>query len=201
MVLYSSQEIKPDKQDAPEFIKIINLIMGHMVYQYGIHEVCKIKIKNWFDHKWLNYSGKSVIHAEENYDSEHPVLQDEWRKKITVPPFNPNRVISEDFLKKQETGNKRFEKVLPFEKVLHKEKFSNDNIHNRISDYTENGLFIWYSSHSKINQQGSLMVYRVQKDELETWFASVQNKDGWKISQTKGIGINEVRAYTKTWRD
>ena len=116
-------------------------------------------------------------------------LNNEWREKITVPPFNPNRVLSETFFRIKPTKNKMIEKR------LHITKESNNNIHNRISSYTKNGIFIWYSSNSELNQKGSLMIYRVQDEKVSTFYASFENNNGWKINQTKNIPVAELLSY------
>ena len=41
------------------------------------------------------------------------------------------------------------------------------------------------------------MMYRVQDGEVHTWYATIQNHDGWKITNTKGIGLNELKAYVE----
>lgn len=41
------------------------------------------------------------------------------------------------------------------------------------------------------------MAYRVQEDEVFTWYATVENNNGWAITKTKGIGLNELRAYVE----
>jgi len=84
-----------------------------------------------------------------------------------------------------------------FEKRLHVKKSSNDNIHNRIQNYTQNGLFVWFSSNSKINKRGSLMVYRVQKEEIETWYSSFEKRVEWKVLQSKGIEMSEIKGLIK----
>src|SRR5207244_3454793 len=113
--------------------------------------------------------------------------QDEWREKVTIPPFNPKRVLSSKFFKKQSTGNQRIKKK------IHRFRSCFDNLHNRIEDYTADGLIVWYSSHSKENQRGSLMMYRVQDKQVHTWYATIENKNGWEITKTKGIGLNELK--------
>lgn len=186
--------LKCGEGDAPNFIEMVNKIMRNLIFDYWIKEVCHIKIKNWFDHKWLNYSGYAIIRPNEGGGllEGHMIKESQWREKITVPPFNPNRVIYEKYFRRLETNNKMFEKV------LHKKKMSNNNIHNRISSYTENGMFIWYSSNTKLNEIGSLMAYRIQQSDIETWYATLEKqKENWIISKTKGIGINELNAYLK----
>ena len=175
--------------DAQDFIKSINKIMLGLIEKFQINEVCLVRIKNWFDHKWLNYSGISVVQFHGGAGLIDSALKDEWREKITVPPFNPNRVLSETFFRIKPTENKMFEKS------LHITKDSNDNIHNRISMYTKNGLFIWYSSDTELNEKGSLMIYRVQDDIVSTFYASFESTKGWKIKQTKGISVGELTCY------
>jgi hypothetical protein len=175
--------------DAQDFIKSINKIILGLIEKFQITEISLVRIKNWFDHKWLNYSGKSVVQFHGGAGLVDSSLNNEWREKITVPPFNPNRVLSEIYFRMKPTENKMFEKS------LHTTKDSNDNIHNRISMYTKNGLFIWYSSDTEPNQKGSLMIYRVQDDIVSTFYASFENNNGWKIKQTKDIPVSELRCY------
>ena len=175
--------------DAQEFIQIINKIIFGLIEKFQIDEISFVKIKNWFDHKWLNYSGLSVVQFHGGGLVPDSSLNNEWREKITVPPFNPNRVLSETFFRIKPTKNKMFEKP------LHITKDSNDNIHNRISRYTKNGLFVWYSSDTELNQKGSLMIYRVQDEMVSTFYASFENNNGWRIKQTKDIPVAELSSY------
>jgi hypothetical protein len=179
-----------DKDDAPGFIEIINKIMAISIFQWNIDEIMVIKIKNWFDHKWLNYSGKKIIH----FECLHPdnvAMADDWKERVTIPPFNPNRVLSEQFFRKRSTGNQQFEKV------VHKKQRSTDNQLNQISRKTNNGIFVWYSSNSKDLNRGSLMMYRVQNKEVDTWYATVEKRERWEITQTKGIYKSELQGMIK----
>jgi len=186
----TGHEITARDGDAQGFIKSINKILLGLIEKFQINEVCLVRIKNWFDHKWLNYSGKSVVQYHGGGGLVDVSLNNEWRQKITVPPFNPNRVLSETFFRMEPTGNKMFEKP------LHISKDSNDNIHNRISLYSKNGLFVWYSSDTEHNQKGSLMIYRVQDATVSTFYASFENSNGWKIKHTKDIPVSELTCYT-----
>jgi hypothetical protein len=191
-MLQNNQKIKAEEGDSNEFIEIVNKIVSITILQFRIEEICFVNLKNWFDHKWLNFSGKSVVHFDSSGMLKRDAsLQEEWREKITVPPFNLNRVIWEKLIRKQKTGNKMFEKR------LHVKKSSNDNIHNRIQNYTKNGLFVWLSSNSKMNKRGSLMVYQVQNEEIETWYANFEERDKWKVLQSKGIEMNELKGLIK----
>ena len=79
------------------------------IFQWTVDEIMIIKIKNWYDHKWLNYSGKKIIHFENTLNPDKVALTHDWKENVTLPPFNPNRVLSEQYFRKRETGNKHFE--------------------------------------------------------------------------------------------
>ncbi len=177
--------------DSYDFIDIISQIINGFADKYDIDEICTIKIKNWFDKKWLNYSGKGIIHFEETTHPDNVALSNFWKNKITVPPFNPNRVLTEQTFYRHKTQNKNFERL------LHIDQKSSDNQNNRMVTKSENGLFVWFSSNSEINQQGSLMIYRVAENNVYTWYASIENKSGWTITKTKGINLNELTELIK----
>lgn len=180
-------EIKFDNTDAEDFKEIVNTIVSNLIETFNPDEISIVRIKNWFDHKWLNYSGKQIL----KYDTKtHPsipfVLEPYWNKEITVPPFNPNRVLSESGHRKKGTNNALFEET------LHKFQWSTENRNNLISRRTKNGLCIWISSNSEINRQGSLMVYQIKDSEIQSWYASIEENDDWKVTKTKGIDKNQI---------
>ena len=170
------------KHDAEGFKEVINHIYPRLISLYDPEEISIVRIKNWFDHKWLNYSGKKI----EIYDTKtHPgipfVLKPYWNEGITVPPFNPNRVLSEQLFRLKHVKNKAFEEVFHFWQR------STNNRNNFISEKTQNGLCLWISSHSVQNRQGSLMVYSVKNRLVESWYATIAEHGLWKVTQTKGI--------------
>ncbi len=181
-------EIKFDNTDAKGFKVIVATIVSNLIKTFDPDEISIVRIKNWFDHKWLNYSGKQIL----KYDTKpHPgipfALEPYWNKEITVPPFNLNRVLSESVHRIKGISN-----VL-FEEVLHKFQWSTENRNNLISRRTNNGLCIWISSNSETNKQGSLMVYQIKDSEIQSWYASIQESNGWKVNKTKGIDKNQIQ--------
>lgn len=187
-MLAEGQKIKTQEDDAPDFIGIINEIMEKVISEYDIGEVVFVKIKNWFDHKWLNYSGKSVV-AFNGGLWRDSALESVWSEKITIPPFNPNRIIYSKFFRIKDTGNRKIEKR------VNKYQFSSENIHNRVVNYTSDGLLIWFSSDTKFNQKGSLMIYRSQNNEVYTWYAMIENIKAWRITKSKGIELDKLKMY------
>lgn len=181
-------KIAANEGDADGFIEMINRLVATTIFQWGIDEIMYINIKNWFDHKWLNYSGKKIIHFEETTHPDKVALTNDWKDSITFPPFNPNRVLSEQYFRKRPTGNQQFERV------VHQKQRSTNNQLNRVARRSDNGLYVWYSSNSSLNGQGSMMMYRVDNEYVATWYASIVKREGWQIERTKGIGKNELQA-------
>ena len=180
-------KLKIEKGDSPEFIELVSIIINRLSDKLEIDEISIVKIKNWFDHKWLNYSGKGLIHFEKTLNPDRVALANFWKDKITVPPFNPNRVLTEQIFIRHKTGNKNFENI------LHLDQRSTENQNNRIASKSDNGLFIWFSSNTIANQQGGLMVYEVIEQNVNSWYASLENKSGWTITKSKGINLNELK--------
>ncbi len=179
-------KIESETGDDAAFINGVNNMVNSIAGHNGFAELYVIRIDNWFDHKWLNYSGKSVVpFAGLGVETS---LKDEWRLKITVPPFNPARVLSVS--KYQLMPSEESNWLRP----LHKTKASNDNLHNSITHYTTNGLFVWYSSATEINKRGSIMVYSVQNGEVETFYAALKSDVPWKVTKVKGITPRELTA-------
>ncbi len=140
-------KIKFDDTDAKGFIAIVDLIIDRLIKNLNPDEISVVRIKNWFDHKWLNYSGKKVLKYDTKTFPGIPfVLEPFWNKEITIPPFNPNRVLSETFFKLKNTKNEKFEEL------FHINQKSTENRNNFISKKTKSGLCIWISSNSKINK-------------------------------------------------
>ena len=182
-------EIQPNNDDDENYIGIVENILNNLIDKYNVDEINLIKIKNWFDHKWLNNTGKGVIHFEGTTNPDKVALQNYWKDKITVPPFNPNRVIKEINFYKTKIKNKTSNNP------LHKWQLSTDNQNNRIETKSENGLFFWYSSNTIKNDQGSIMVYYVYKSNVESWYASFEKKDKWVLNKTKGIDKKILTKY------
>jgi hypothetical protein len=164
--------INCSEDENPNFIKIVEEITNELIIKHDVTELSLVKIKNWFDSKWLNYSGKGLIA--------------EWKEKITVPPFNPNRVLSEILFKLKDHNNKALGKP------LHILQSSSNNLNNRIINKSSNAIYVWYSSNTEMNQKGCIMVYIVKNENIETWYASIENTNEWKVTKTTGIELKSL---------
>jgi hypothetical protein len=59
------------------------------------------------------------------------------------------------------------------------------------------GSFIWYSSNTDKGDRASLMVYIVNREGLFSWYASLVQRDGWKLNKVKGISRTQFEAVMR----
>ena len=57
-------KIPTDENDDEKFVDMVNTITTSIAGIEGTNYISITKIKNWFDHKWLNYSGYALVPFE-----------------------------------------------------------------------------------------------------------------------------------------
>jgi hypothetical protein len=155
--------------DDPNFISEVNRVLSERIFEFKPLDLFITYINNWFDLKWLKFSG-TTMHEVAIWE-----LQD-----VTVPPFNPKRVIcSRKFTKDKDA----YRIIAGESKMLHIIQESSANLKRKIADFTYNGLFIWYSSNTKLNDQGSVLVYYAKGNECLTFYFNLvkQLDSSWII--------------------
>lgn len=176
--------------DDPAFIALMNRMVARLDANDDPEEVFIVEIKNWFDHKWLKFSGIGRVPFEKIRDSSPQVALDEFfQEKITFPPFTPNRILHEQWW--------AHEPSQPRHRIHNtkRRQHSSWNLQRRVTQFANSALFVWYSSGTKANDRGSVMVYRVDGGRVQTWYASLRKvADVWKLDQTKGITSHSVHA-------
>ncbi len=120
--------------------------MNGAIHCYKPDEIYIVQIDNWFDHKWRAFSGKTLGAVGV------------WNSTLTIPPFEPNRVINQFYYRKDKDTY-----VLQPAKPLHIHQWSSSNLQRFLKQITEAGLFAWYSGETKNNDAGSLLVYNLEK--------------------------------------
>lgn len=75
-------ELQPDV-DRP-FVAIVERILNKTLELHRPEEVYVVVINNWFDHKWLEF---------ESSRTDNDTFG--WRNKLTLPRFEPSRVVSQ----------------------------------------------------------------------------------------------------------
>src|SRR5580698_7400748 len=88
--------------DDNEFVELLNTLLNALLVQQTPEQLWVIQIDNWFDHKWLRYSGSGSVASKfpANWTSSFmdrftSVKEQFWRNKLTFPPFVPDRVVSQ----------------------------------------------------------------------------------------------------------
>ena len=90
--------------DDNDFVGLLNALLNALVTQQETEQLWVIQIDNWFDHKWLRYSGSGTVNASKLFppdwtssfmDRFASVKEQFWRDKLTFPPFAPERVAAQ----------------------------------------------------------------------------------------------------------
>jgi hypothetical protein len=163
--------------DHPGYIKNIVKIIRDRIEIWSPSDVYITRIDNWFDNKWVKFSGTLM----------HEISI--WKDEPTVPPFHPNRVESCDIYKKIES---EYEKAL-ITKPLHVFQESSSNIKRNITDFSDNGLFIWFSGNTLTNGRGSLMGYFVAATDCFTFYLSLAATNDWKTDKIIGLTKKKLK--------
>ena len=189
-----SNVIKSDTTDDPVFISLIERITVRLFAQGDSDEVFIIEIKNWFDHKWLKFSGIGRVPFNYVLDDHPQVALDEFfQDKITFPPFTPNRILRQQWHPAESFKTGR----APVHDTVNRQH-SSWNLQKRVTQYAPSGLFVWFSSGTKANDRGSLMVYQAQAGSVSAWYASFRKADGWVLHRTKEISRGVMTSLMET---
>ncbi len=170
--------IRIKQNDDPGFISIVESSLNNITNNLNPDDIYIVCIDHSFDHKWLAYSGK--------LGGFIPV----WNKRITVPAFNPNRVLKIQHIRYP--NSKTSVKESSRNKPLHQFYPAMGNIRYYIDELTNAGVFCWYSGNTINNTSGSLMVYTVVNNSIDYWYASFVLDNKWKCNKTKNIGREQL---------
>ncbi|MHC4526015.1 MAG: hypothetical protein ACYSU8_10860 [Planctomycetota bacterium] len=171
--------LSPTPEDDPGFIRLINKIINSVILKLNVTQVTIVQIDNWFDHKWLRFSGKFLGGIGI------------WKKELTLPPFNPNRIKHQAVY--HLTGDGKYEEIKT--PAIHIWQQSDQNFKRKVSEISDSGVFVWWSSNTIKNGKGSLMVYSRIGSESTSWFVSFEKDDSWFFNKAKGIPINVIEEY------
>lgn len=186
-------EMSAGENDDPGFIEALNSIVCELITDHAPEQFWIIQIDNWFDHKWLGFSGYGLIASNIPLDRYDTVKAESYQEKVTFPPFAPNRVMRQfSFVR---IGDAYTEAPLPALPHGDERKPSETNLRRRIQDFTRSGCFVWYSANSVANGRGSVMVYVVTANQTECWFAAFNREEKWKLLTTKGVTRDRVERW------
>ncbi len=186
-------EITTNPNDEPQFVELVMRIISGLVKDMSPQQIFVMKIDNWFDQKWLNFSGIGSVGFFWGINAPDTALDEFRQDKVTFPPFTPNRVIGEYYFLRDESGDYLPSLSAPY---IHQRRLapSSENLHKRVTDFAESAIFVWLSSNTKSNRRGSIMVYEVKGSSVNTWYAGLSKEEGWRVLQTKGITREQVQS-------
>jgi hypothetical protein len=156
----------------------VNQLLESAVAAYRPENIHLVRIDQWFDGKWLCFSGK-VLGAL-------PV----WSKHLTLPPFHPHRVREEShFAATPETGGYAAIALQPLH-ILQESRQNQTRFVDRISPAA---VFLWFSSATRTLDRGSVMLYRTGGEETVAWYAAFHKSPTWRVEKQHGISPQELQ--------
>lgn len=167
-------DVIKDETDDSDYLDTIQNIVNGCAHEYAPTGVYITRIKGWFDHKWLNFSGK--VHGELAV----------WKSPLTLPPFNPRRVLSQKFFCDDEkTSAPKWTRLARYQP-------SSQNLRRHADAVGESVVLVWFCSDTRKTGRGSLMVYVRTPRQKASWFVSFDRKeDGW-CKTAKNIPLLEI---------
>jgi len=185
--VYSAQmEIVSQIDDAPEFLRQVELAVNGVLHRFAPASLALIKIDNWFGSRWYGFCGKvigafGVAIKPSHHDHEH----------LCVPPFVPERVVSQ-----RRFAGPAFEEVEAGNPV-HLRITSKLALRRMIAKEEPETALAWYSGNSKANGRGALMVYVPAGDSYWTWFVESERGQPWRITEAWGIKPDDLSRLTE----
>lgn len=183
-------EIPSGLTDDNDFIGLLNSILTGLLAEIAPERVWVIQIDNWFDHKWLRFSGNGAVASNLPNDRFPSVKAEFHQDPLTFPPFSPNRVLCQWSFTR--SGEDYVE--VPLYKLPHdtERRSSDANLHRRAQSFDGSAVFVWYSANTLKNGRGSVMVYNIAIPEPVCWFASFGRNSAWALQHTKGVSRQYV---------
>ena len=167
------------QNDDERFLALISGIVSTTIQDLRPADVFITRIDHWFDHKWLGFSGKLL-----------GALGVHKRKRLTIPPFMPRRVVSHHaYTLDPRTATCHVANVPP----LHRHQQSSDNLTRFIDRVSQSGVFIWFSGGTADADQGSVMVYSIKAELQSGWYASFHRTDDWRLHKVQGLSRPELK--------
>ncbi len=166
--------ITSDQDDAPEFIAELQNLAGGLLRTYAPPTVVIIKIDNWFGPKWLKFSGKALG------------ALGVWKKRLTIPPFVPNRVVSQ-----QTFAGSSYDEVVG-RKPIHIPTKGMMTLKRYVADVAPGAAILWYSGRSGKSSQGSMMAHVPTPEDYLPLYVGWVKRDSWRIIKTIGITAEDV---------
>jgi hypothetical protein len=166
--------ITSDQDDAPKFIAEVQNLVDGLLRTYAPPAVVILKINNWFGPRWLKFSGKALG------------ALGVWKKRLTIPPFVPNRVVSQVTY-----AGASYDEIV-VRNPIHIRTKGMMTLKRYVEDVAPGAAIIWYSGRSGKSGQGSMMAYVPSTDDYLPLYVRWVIRDSWRVSQAIGITAEDV---------
>lgn len=170
--------IQLTKDDDPRFVALVRRSVAASVRSFQPADVFVIRIDHWFDHKWFAFAGKL-----------YGALAFHKPQRLTVPPFIPDRVVSEEVFT---LGIDRATYNKSRAQSLHRYQHSGENLSRSIGHVSDSAVLVWFSGDTAHTDLGSLMVYAIQGETQHGWYASFRRGADWKLNKVRGLSRAEL---------
>jgi hypothetical protein len=198
------QDLASDSMDDPDFLEHASRIISGAAEIHRPRDVRVFKIDNWFDHKWLAFSGKRIGAVGIWYTQEF----------LTIPPFVQNRIVDQGQYVRDEASG-RYD-CMGGGANIHHRGWSAGNLQRRVTRIVPDAALFWYSGNSATTGRGSLMGYLPLDQDLcrdhslsgphirrweekfsldcehWVWFLAFVRETGWKVARRRNIQAHEV---------
>ena len=169
------------KEDDASFLALVNRVVDRTIQKFHPADIFLVRTDHWFDSKWHGFSGKVLGAAGVS------------NCRLTIPPFVPNRVVSQETYSLDEGSGSYGHTDAP---PLHLAQPSRQNLTRLIDRLTRSGVFIWFSGGSDQADTGSIMVYVVAGDSQNSWYVSFRKGTTWQINRVIGLSKSELLHFT-----
>src|SRR5262249_30418087 len=127
--------IRPNETDDLGLLREIDKLLFGLVSVHKPAQLYVVCIDNWFNHNWLEFSGKMLG------------ALGVWKDPLTLPPFVPNRVLQQQCFIREDSNYR----LTIQHGDLHKLQPSAVALRQKIETLFSNAVFTWYSSNT-LNQ-------------------------------------------------
>jgi len=170
-----------------KFDQIRFLIMNGFIATYFPLDLYMFEVDNWFDSKWLNFSGKTLG------------ALGLWKGETTIPPFNPNRIMRYARFERAKNNDEEFYNKLSSPDHIHVSQPSGENLNRKITQFSNDGMFIWFNGNAENNGFGSIMIYIIKEKEIRQLYICLKDNkkksdqdSNWIIHSKIGLTPTEL---------
>jgi hypothetical protein len=170
--------IEPKSDDVPEFITEVQALTDGLLRAFAPPAIIIIKVDNFFGSNWLHFSGKALG------------ALGVWKKRLNVPPFVPNRVVSQKAFR-----GPNYEEAVST-KPIHIHTESVKALLRYVADVARGDAIVWYSGRSVESSQGSMMAHFPTPEGYWPLYVRWVNRSGWRVVESHEITPDEIRKLT-----